>query len=283
MKLEMGKKRRDFRDRTVIVTGAAAGLGRALSLRWAAEGARIGALDVDASGLDRLAMDLGSGSASPGPRFAHAVCDLADAEGVEVAIDSLRSRLGPVDVLVNNAGITHIRAFAAESSPAARSAVVRRVLEVNFLGAVHATAACIDDVAARAGLVVVISSVAGFAPLLGRTGYCASKHALHGFFDTLRLELRHDGADVLMVCPSHIATGIRHRQAGSDAVDADGRSRVVGSEASPKAVADQVVRAALSGRRRIDPGRVARIARTLRRWAPGVYERMMLRRVRDEI
>ncbi|MCG8460549.1 MAG: SDR family oxidoreductase [Holophagales bacterium] len=262
---------RSFAGKTVLVTGAAAGLGRALCHRFARAGARVGGLDVDATGLAQLEREL------DGSSHAVAVADLAEGDAVEGAVAALVGRIGPVDTLVNNAGITHIRAFAP-----GEEAAVRRVMEVNFLGAVHATGACLRSIVERRGSIITISSVAGFAPLLGRSGYCASKHALHGFFDTLRLELRHTGVGVLVVCPSYIATDIRAGQDGGDAPVDDGRSRVVGRQADPAAVADAVVRAAERGRRQLHVGRVGVAAHWLRRLAPRLYEHLMLRRVRDE-
>ena len=99
------------------------------------------------------------------------------------------------------------------------------------MGSVHCTSAAMDDLVSRRGLIIVISSVAGFAPLLGRSSYCASKHALHGFFDTLRLEQRATGVDVLMVCPSYIDTPIRRLY--QDETPKDGKRQTVGSAASP--------------------------------------------------
>lgn len=265
--------KRDYQGKVVLITGAAAGLGRALSQRFARAGARIGGLDVDSQGLRALKAEL----EASGTAVAVEVCDLTDGEAVGRSIEALRRALGPIDVLVNNAGITHIAAFGPNQAEA-----VNRVMRVNYEGTVHATAACYEDIVANRGQIAAISSVAGFAPLLGRTGYCASKHALHGFFDTLRLELRHTGVNVLVVCPSYIATGIRQTQEGTDAIGQDGRSRVVGQEATPETVAEAIYRAASSNRRQVAVGRVGWIASWLRRLAPRLYERMMLRRVRDE-
>ena len=75
-------------------------------------------------------------------------------------------------------------------------------MNVNFFGALYCTQAALPSLMERDGLIIVISSVAGFAPLLGRSGYAASKHALHGLFETLRTELQKTGVDVMMVCPN---------------------------------------------------------------------------------
>ena len=242
--------RRSFEGKTVVVTGAAGGLGKALSERFARAGARVGGVDVDAGAAIEIA-----------------VADLADEAAAFAAFDQLRRQLGPIDVLIANAGITRVKRFAA-----GESAAVRRVMEVNFLGAVHATAAAIDDLVARRGLIVAVSSVAGFAPLLGRSGYSASKHALHGFFDTLRAELHGTGVDVLVVCPSFIATGIRERSGGR-------LDRAVGGEDSPEAVAEKIFAAAVRRQRFLATGRLGKLSFWVHRFAPRLYETLMRRSI----
>lgn len=260
--------RRDFTGRVVLVTGAAGGLGKGLVERFGRAGARVGALDVRESELQRAA----DGWRDAGLTVETAVADCTDEQQVLDAVAGVERALGPIYCAVNNAGITHIQDFARD-----QAGHVQRVMDVNFQGAVHVTAACLDSVRSGQGLFVTISSVAGFAPLLRRTAYCASKHALHGFFDTLRLELRDTGAGVLMVCPSFIATGIR-RDLDVESQE-DPRGVGVRDEASPESVADQIVRAAEHNRRFLAVGRIGRLSWLLRRWLPSLYERLMIRSV----
>ncbi|MEO0996221.1 MAG: SDR family oxidoreductase [Pseudomonadota bacterium] len=256
----------------VYITGAAAGLGAALAAAAVARGAAVALLDRDADGVRARADEL----AAAGGRVAWEQADVTDPGAVTAAVDGFRAALGPCDVLINNAGITHIGAFRPEDV-----AAIRGVIEVNLLGAIHCTAACLPDITARRGGIVAVSSVAGFAPLLGRSGYAASKHALHGFFDTLRLELRETGVRVCIVCPSFIATGIRaHAAPAGD--DENGRGRTVGAEADPARVAEQIYDGYLAGHSLLPVGRVAHLSRWLMRFAPRVYERLMLARIRDE-
>lgn len=253
--------RRTYDGKTVVVTGGARGLGQALCRRFGRAGARLGALDLLAEELAATRDAL----RAEGIVIETAVCDLSDEAATTAACGELRKRLGAAEVLVANAGMTHIRPFGP-----GESAAVRKVLEVNVLGAVHPVAALLDDLKAARGQIVVVSSVAGFSPLVGRTGYCASKHALHGFFDTLRAELRDDGVDVLLACPSSIATGIRETQSDR---------RAVGAEVSPATVADQIYSAARRRRRQVVIGRVGRAAFWLHRLAPRWYESLMRRQV----
>lgn len=262
---------RDFAGRTVVVTGAGGGLGRALALRFAAAGARIVALDRDTAVLQGLTF----------PEGAEALClacDVTDEMECVRAMAAARRAFGGIDLLVNNAGITHRSAFAAT-----RPEVIRRVMEVNYFGALHCTHAALEDLVARRGLVVAISSVAGFAPLIARTGYAASKHALHGFFDSLRTEVEPLGVKVLLVCPSFISTGIEKNALAGDGGPARHAQSVVGARSAPEAMAEKIFRAAESGRRLLLPDRVSRLAWWVSRLAPRLYARLMVRKLGKEM
>jgi short-subunit dehydrogenase len=176
---------------------------------------------------------------------------------------------------VNNAGISHHGAFAET-----KLEVIRRVVEVNFFGAVHCTRAALPSLVERRGLIIAISSVAGFSPLLDRTGYSASKHAMHGFFETLRTELAPRGVDVTMVCPSFVATDIDRHALGADGAPLARPKVVVGGSASADEVAQRIVAGARKGKRLLLVGRVAQQAYLLSRFLPSLYDRIMVRRLR---
>ncbi len=265
---------RRFQGKVVVVTGAAGGLGRSLCLRFAAAGARVAALDRDSAGLQ----DLSTAMQAAGHGVHLQTCDVTDAAACAAALQSVRAALGPVDVLVNNAGIAHRSAFAET-----RLDVIRRVMDVNFFGAVHCTQAALADLRAQRGLVIVVSSVAGYSPLIGRTGYAASKHALHGFFDTLRAEVAADGVDVLLVCPAFIDTGIDRAALGGDGHPAAQRRLTAGRQATPDEVALAILQAAEKGRQLLRHGLTAHAAWWLSRLWPRLYARLMARRLRGEI
>jgi NAD(P)-dependent dehydrogenase (short-subunit alcohol dehydrogenase family) len=259
--------RRELARRGVVITGAAGGLGTALAERYAAAGARLALLDLDGARAETLAVRLrGQGAAAEA--FG---CDIADEADCTTAIAAAQAALGGIDVLGNNAGIS-ARVLLRDSTPA----VARRVMAVNYFGALHATQAALPSLVERRGQIVVVSSVAGFSPLVGRTAYAASKHALHGFFDSLRAELRGAGVTVTIACPSFIATGIAQAAQGA-------AQRVTGGdEAAPDAIAARIVDAALRGERLCLPGRTARLGWWVSRVAPALYERLMLSRVGGE-
>ena len=262
---------RDFAGRTVVVTGAAGGLGRALCLRFAAAGARIVALDRDAAVLQGLTFPGGTDAL-------RVACDVSNEEDCLRAMAEARRAFGGVDVLINNAGITHRSAFAAT-----RPEVIRRVMAVNFFGALHCTHAALADLVARRGMVIAVSSVAGFAPLVARTGYAASKHALHGFFDSLRTEIEPLGVKVLLVCPSFISTGIERNALAGDGGSARHPQSIVGRRSTPEGMAERIFRAAVEERRLLLPDRVSRLSWWLSRLAPRFYERQMVKKLGKEM
>jgi len=265
---------RSFEDKTVVVTGAAGGLGRSLCLHFGAAGARIAALDREAEGLQILAYDL----AAQGCEFHTQTCDVTDAAACAQAMQAVHARWGGIDILVNNAGIAHRSALVAT-----RLEVIRRVMDVNFFGAVHCTHAALTDLRAARGLIITISSVAGFSPLIGRTGYAASKHALHGFFDSLRAELADDGVGVLLVCPSFIDTGIDRAALGGDGRPAGHSRLTTGRQATPDEVAEAILQAAAHGKTLLLFSPTARLAWWLSRCWPTLYAALMRRRLQGEM
>ena len=266
--------RRTYDGRVAAVTGAAGGLGRALCQRLARAGAQLALLDLDGEGVAALADDLTAGGARAFP----VTCDITDEAAVREAFARIERELGPLDLLVNNAGIA-LRASFADTDPA----VYRKVMDVNFFGSLHCTKAALPGLRRRRGQIVVISSVAGLAPTLGRTGYAASKYALRGLFDTLRAELRRDGVGVLMVYPVFIDTGL-----GSKALDGDGsytehpQSRV-GRQLTSEDAAGAIVDAAARNRRELVLGRVGHITRMINAHFPALYEALMARALRSEL
>jgi NAD(P)-dependent dehydrogenase (short-subunit alcohol dehydrogenase family) len=265
---------RAFQDGVVVVTGAAGGIGRALCERFGRGGARLALLDRDGEGAQVVAREL----AAAGLDTLALACDVADPGDCARAMTAVEAHFGGIDVLINNAGITHRSLFADTEIP-----VYRRVMDVNYFGALHCTKAALASLLQSRGLVIVISSVAGFAPLLGRSGYSASKHALHGFFETLRCELAPRGVRVMMVCPGFTATNIERNALDGQGARARSPQSRVGGQSTPERVAEAVYRGACAGKRMLVLSRVGRLSRLLIRLAPGLYERAMARGLRVEL
>ena len=197
----------NFRNKVVVITGGASGIGLALARRFAQGGAQLALLDMDPSALETAEKEI----KALGGRCIGIGCDVSKKENCDAAISRVLRHYGGIDVLINNAGITQRGAFVETDT-----AVFEKVMAVNFFGSLYCTKAAIESLIERKGLIIVNESIAGIAPLLGRTGYSASKHALNGLFTSLRTELRGTGAHVMIVCPGFVETNLQTRALGGD-------------------------------------------------------------------
>jgi len=193
-----------FRGKTIWITGASAGIGAALAHALAAEGAKLILSGRNEAALAEVAADC------PGARtIAFDTTDLAALPGIVAAA-------GPVDILVNNAGISQ-RSLALDTG----FDVYRRIMEVDFFAPLRLTQLVLPAmVAAKAGRIVMMASMAGKAGSPMRTGYCAAKHAMIGYADALRAEIAQYGVAVHVVTPGFVKTGIAIK-----ALEGDGSER----------------------------------------------------------
>lgn len=190
---------RRFWDRkTVLITGASSGIGAALAEEVGRYGARVGLMARRRPELDLIARAIEAGGGRALPLSA----DVADRDAVQAAVDELERVLGPVDVLVANAGIGG-GGTAREMDVGG----IERVFAVNFLGAVHAVAAVLPGMRTRrSGHLVAVSSLAGWRGLPGSVAYGPSKAALSRFCESLRVQLRPEGIRVTLVHPGFVKT-----------------------------------------------------------------------------
>lgn len=254
----------------MVVTGGGHGIGAALARRFARAGYAVAVLDLDAEAATATADEL----TRTGAQSLAIRCDVTSPAECAAAMDRVLTTWGGIDLLVNNAGITHVGRVRDTDVD-----VLRRVMEVNFFGAVHCTKAALPALLARRGRVVTLSSVAGFAPLATRAGYVASKHALEGFFETLRTEHAADGLGVTLVRPSFVRTDIGARALGADGRPAGAGARTgVDRELGPEAAAELIFRGVTAGRRIVWVGQEARLSFWVATLWPAAYERLMLRR-----
>lgn len=266
--------RRTFREKSVVVTGAAGGLGSAFSRRFGLAGSNLTLLDLNSEKLRSLEKDL----MSNGIQCITKVCDVTKEDDCNTGIDAAIANFGGIDVLINNAGITHRSSFSKTEM-----AVYRKVMDVNFFGSLYCTKAAMESLIQREGLIVIISTIAGFSPLYGRTGYAASKHALHGMFDSLRAELRGTGVSVLIVCPGFTSTGISRAALDGDGTVTEHPQSTVGKAAMPGEVAEKVFRAAVRDKRLIVLSSAGKTARFVNKFWPSIYDRLMVRSLRSEL
>lgn len=197
-----------FDDATVWITGASSGIGEALAYALAGRGARLVLSARREARLEAVR------EVCPSPERHHVLpLDVAETATHGDAAADVLGRVGPVDLLVHSAGISQ-RGVAVETD----LHVDRRIMEVNYFGAVSLTKAVLPSMLeAGRGHIAVISSVVGKFGTRQRSAYAASKHALHGFFDSLRAEVHDVGLRVTLVCPGYVRT-----QISQNALTADG-------------------------------------------------------------
>ena len=196
-----------FKDKVVIVTGASSGIGLASARLFDSLGANV---VMAARSYEKL---LGL-APSVCPDAAKVLCVKADVtkdEDCKNIIAQTVGRFGRIDILVNNAGIS-MRAMFADLD----LSVIRSLMDVNFWGTVQCTKAALPYLLESKGQVVGVISVAGFSALPARTGYSASKYAVRGFLDTLRIEHMKDGLNVLVFAPGYTASNVRNAALTAD-------------------------------------------------------------------
>ena len=197
-----------FADQTVVITGASAGIGAELARQLADQGAWLALAARRAHELDLVAQEC----IARGGRALVVPMDVADPAQCDHLIARTVEAYGKVDMLVNNAGVgAHFR--FEESTDLG---VYERVMRVNYLGSVYATHSALAALKQSRGRIVAISSLAGKTGVPNRTAYAASKHAMVGFFESLRIELDGSGVTVTIICPGFVQTDIRKNAFGAD-------------------------------------------------------------------
>ncbi|WP_210205770.1 SDR family NAD(P)-dependent oxidoreductase [Hoeflea marina] len=250
-----------------MITGGAGGLGRAMADHLQGEGWLTILIDRPGPGLDGLEQ-------RPG-RQRPIACDLTIAEEVARVGAAIRADHPAIDLAIYNAGITQIGGFADTPMAAHRA-----VFDVNYFGAVLMAAELIDPVRRARGTHLAISSVAGFAPLHHRTAYAASKHALQGFFTSLRSEESPFGVAVSIAAPSFIATNPGRPEAREGGIARPG-SAPDGIDHMGAADAARIILSGARRRRQMIPvGRVARLSWLISRLSPRLFQALMERQMR---
>jgi short-subunit dehydrogenase len=200
--------KRPFADRSVVITGASDGIGAELARQLAEQGAWLALGARRPHELDVVAQDC----ISRGGRAVIVPADVTDPVQCEHLVARAVEAYGKIDMLVNNAGVGAQFRFADTTD----LSVFDHVMRVNYLGAVYCTHHALPHLRSTRGRIANISSLAGKTGVPTRAAYAASKHALHGFFDSLRIELHGTGVSVTMVAPGFVKTNIRRHALGAD-------------------------------------------------------------------
>jgi short-subunit dehydrogenase len=206
-----------FRDQVVMVTGASAGIGKALAIHLAVQGARVAIAARREDRLEQIATECRAG----GGEVLVIPTDISDESQCRALIDQTIATYGRLDMLINNAGMAASALF--DEFPDLH--LFKHTMDVNFYGAVYCTYYALPHLKKTHGRVVTISSLGGRAAIPYNTPYCASKYALHGFYDSLRMELSQSGVSCTVICPSWVATEFHESQLDKDGMPRGARGR----------------------------------------------------------
>jgi NAD(P)-dependent dehydrogenase (short-subunit alcohol dehydrogenase family) len=192
----LSRSRTSLAGKSVLITGAARGIGAALARKAAARGARVALVGLEPELLAQVADELG-------PEHLWVEADVTDPAALEAAVRRTVQTFGGLDAVVANAGIAPLTTVATSSARA-----LARTIEVNLIGAMLTAHAALPEIAKRRGHVLLISSAAAFTVLPGMSAYCAAKAGLERFGDALRLEVAHRGVTVASAHPTWIDTDL---------------------------------------------------------------------------
>jgi short-subunit dehydrogenase len=231
-----------FHEKVVVITGASSGIGLACAWEFGKEGGKvvIAARNIDAlkdietkllkSGIDAFAVQT----------------DVTNEANCKNLIDKTIDKFGKINILISNAGISMRALFNNLDLN-----VIKRLMDVNFWGCVYCTKYALPFLLQSKGSVVGVSSIAGFKGLPGRTGYSASKFAMNGFLDTLRIENLYTGLHVMIVAPGFTTSNIRKVALGSDGRMQDESPRDESKMMPAKVVARKIIRGIVHKRRNL--------------------------------
>ena len=263
----------NFTQKSVVITGASAGIGQRLALELARQGAHLTLGARTKEPLDQTARLCDEA----GGRVVALPTDVGDPEACRRLVDAAVGAFGGIDIMVNNAGISMWGRFDELED----LSIAERIMRVNYLGSVYCTHYALPHLKARRGLLVAISSLSGKTGVPTRSAYAASKHAVQGFFDSLRIELRGSGVDVLVVSPGFVATEIRSRALGPSgrALGESPRDEEHGTMSVEECVG-KILRAMERRRRELVMTNRAKMGLWLKLVLPGLVDRMAARAVR---
>ena len=228
----------NFSNKIVVITGGSDGIGKALVEQFLTLGAKVATCGRNADKLAQLSAE------NPGQDLFTMQVDVSNQGQTEAFVNTVADKWGGIDILINNAGIS-MRALVKEVS----IETLKNVMDINFWGTVYTTKAALPFIQKENGVIVGVSSIAGYRGLPGRSGYSASKYALNGWLEALRTELYGSGTHVMWVCPGFTSSNIRNAALNKDA-KAQGESPMdEGAMMSSEECANHIINAIVKRKR----------------------------------
>ena len=254
-----------FHGKVALVTGAGSGMGQISAWRLADEGARVAALDLNAEGLAK--------TAAGRDNVRSYVCDVADFGAVESTVARITEELGPIDRVTHAAAI--MPASPLVDMPAEK---ILRLMEINYAGTVHLTMATLPALLERgAGELLLVGSRAGHVATPHLGAYCATKAAINTFAEVLIYENRESPVRILLVCPPMVKTPLLKQAQETSNPRSIQQGLDQGRVADPEFIVDEIEKAIEKGVKILFPGREAKILFALRRYAPGLLWKLILK------
>lgn len=261
--------------KTFLITGASQGIGEAIAYAYASRGHRVALASRDEAALARVA----ERCARAGGEALVVPTDVTQEDACRRMVERTVERFGGLDVLVCNAGISMWARFRDITD----LSLFERIMRVNYLGTVYSTYFALPHLERARGLVVGISSLTGKTGVPTRTAYAGSKHAMQGFLDSLRVELRGTGVDVTVISPGFVKTGIRERVLGPDGKPTGASPRDESKDTmSLEECTDVCVRAIDRRAREVVMTPRAKLGMWLKLVAPGVVDRIAAKAIRQD-
>ena len=222
-----------FNNKVVIVTGASSGIGEATAREFAANGSKVMLAARSENKLANIVSEIKSG----GYEAAYIKTDVSIEEDCRNLVQKTVEKYGTVNILINNAGLSMRASFNQVNL-----GVLKTLMDVNYWGTVYCTRYALPYLVANKGSLVGVSSIAGFHGLPGRTGYSASKFAIHGFLETIRIENLKNGLHVMIIFPGFTSSEIRKHALTADGTEQGESPREEGKLMSPEYVAKWVLK-----------------------------------------
>ena len=260
-----------MKDKVIVITGASKGIGAELARQLAAKGAKLVLAARNSTELEAVAEDCKRAGAS----VITVKADVAVERDCQAIMSGAALAFGGIDVLVNNAGATMWARFEDIED----LSILERIMQVNYMGAVYCTKHALPYLRAARGVLVGVSSLAGRTGVPTRTGYSASKHAMTGFFDSLRIELADSGVAVTMIYPGFVATGIRENATGPDGKPIQVSPVKEGEVMGVEVCARRIVRAIERREREVVMTARGKIGLWLKLLAPSLVDRIARRAI----
>lgn len=259
-----------FNGKSVLVTGASAGIGRALALLLGRAGAHVGLVARREERLQAVVEEIGAEG-----RVTILVGDVSDEAFVKGAVARFAAAAGGLDVVINNAGVSMNGSLADTET-----AVFQRMMDVNYFGSLYCARHAYPHLKKSQGSLVFISSIVGKRGFATRSGYAASKFAVHALFESLRAEWADTGIHVGIVAPGYTDTDIRRVALGPDGVASGEVGHTSGDVMTAEAAAAAILRATARRRREVILTRGGNLMVWLNKLAPHLADRVAARVVR---